>query len=94
MGGPALQHIKVEWVHNHPDEPIVLYSELDEGRWEIRKVEVYADGTMDFADAEHSSGNTRLGSLPVPPLNELSNEFKPQVIAAAEFERTWSLANM
>jgi hypothetical protein len=93
MGEPALQHIKVEWVHDHPDEPIVLYSELDEGRWELRKVEVYADGTMNFSDAEHSSGNTRLGSLPVPPLNELSEEFIPQVITAAEFERVWSLAN-
>jgi hypothetical protein len=93
MGGLALQHIKVEWVHDHPDEPVVLYSELDEGRWELRKVEVYADGTMDFSDAERSSGNTRLGSLPVPPLTELSEEFIPQVVTAAEFEHVWSMAN-
>jgi len=92
MRGSAIQYIKVEWLHDHPDEPIVLFSELDEGRWEIRKVEVYADGTMDFADEENSSGNTRLGSLPVPQLNELTSEFRPQVITAAEFERVWAMA--
>lgn len=92
MRGSALQYIKVEWLHDNPDEPIVLFSELDEGRWEIRKVEVYADGTMDFADEENSSGNTRLGSLPVPLLNELTSEFRPQVITAAEFERVWAMA--
>ena len=89
----AFQYIKVEWIHDHPDEPVVLYSELDEDRWEVRKVEFYADGKLDGADAERSSGTTRLGELPVPPLNELTNEFVPQVIDAAEFERIWMMAN-
>ena len=89
----GLQYIKVEWIHDHPDEPTVLYSELDEQRSEIRKVEVYADGTMYRADQERSTGTTRLGELPVPPLNELSSEFVPHVIDAIEFERIWTMAN-
>ena len=92
MSSEAFQYIKVDWIHTHPDEPTVLYSELDMDRWELRKVEVYADGTMDFADAERSSGTTQLGSLPVPPLEELTSEFDPKVIYAADFERVWSMA--
>jgi hypothetical protein len=92
MSSEAFQYIKVDWIHTHPDEPTVLYSELDMDRWELRKVEVYVDGTMDFADAERSSGTTQLGSLPVTPLEELTSEFDPKVIYAAEFERVWSMA--
>src|SRR5262249_25192281 len=36
--------IRVEWRHDSPDDPVVLYSELDAERWETRKVDVYADG--------------------------------------------------
>lgn len=92
MSSGAFQYIRVDWIHTHADEPTVLYSELDMGRWEVRKVEVYANGTMDFADTDNSSGTTRLGSLPVPPFAELSSEFKPKVIDAAEFEHVWLIA--
>ena len=27
-----MTYIKVRWIHSHADEPILLYSELDEGR--------------------------------------------------------------
>lgn len=35
-----------------PDEPVMLYSELNDDMWETRKVEVYADGRSDFANSE------------------------------------------
>lgn len=34
-------YLRVEWHHEHEDEPIVLYSEIEDGL-ETRKVEVYA----------------------------------------------------
>ena len=43
------RYLKVTWHHDFPDEPSVLYSEIDAG-YEIRKVDVYRDGTHDFAD--------------------------------------------
>jgi hypothetical protein len=50
-----MQYIKVVWKHDHPEEPIVLYSELDEDRWEVRKVEVFRVGSAGYATATSSS---------------------------------------
>jgi hypothetical protein len=35
-----MTHIVVTWHHQHPDEPVELFSELDDERFEVRKVEV------------------------------------------------------
>ena len=85
------RYLYVEWKHAHPDEPTRLYSELDGERYEVRKVELYADGRRDFADANEEFGGTRLGELPVPPLSELATdpEFEPKEISAEEFQRQW-----
>jgi hypothetical protein len=34
-----MKYLKVKWIHPFPSEPIVLMSELDDERYEIRKVE-------------------------------------------------------
>jgi hypothetical protein len=55
----------------HPDEPVVLYSEIDAGL-EVRKVEVYRDGRHDFAD-QAGEFNTTLGVAgPVPGVTATS----------------------
>ena len=51
---------KVVWPHDATDDPVVLSHELDGERCELRKVEVYADGRMDRADADSRTGSTRL----------------------------------
>ena len=56
-----MTYIKVEWIHSHADEPTLLYSELDQARWEKRKVEVFADGHCGYASSTESAGFTRLG---------------------------------
>lgn len=72
----------------------MLFSELDAKHWEIRKVEVYADGRMDFADGKVQSGNTDLGLVPVPSLEEIASdpEFEPVATSAEEFEAIWKVA--
>ncbi len=35
--GCAMTYLRVGWKHQHPDEPVILYSELDAERWEVRK---------------------------------------------------------
>jgi hypothetical protein len=89
-----MQYIRVEWKHNNPDEPIQLYSELDDNRWEVRKVEVFRYGSPGFASSTNSSRSTRLGIEPVPPLWKiaLESEFEPREITKDEFERAWSKA--
>jgi hypothetical protein len=39
-----MNYVRVEWKHPHQDEPILLYSELDEERFEVRKIEVFRNG--------------------------------------------------
>jgi hypothetical protein len=87
-----MDYLKVKWNHDFSEEPVWLYSELDPDRWETRKVEVFADGTIGFASANESRGSTRLGLEPVPPLIEIAaaKEFEPQEITQEEFEKAWS----
>jgi hypothetical protein len=75
---------------------MLLYSELNGELWEVRKVEVYADGRMDFSSREEQSGSTRLGIEPLPNLEEIAahREFEPVFISAEEFESVWEKAKV
>lgn len=87
-----MNYIKVKWIHSLPQEPVWLYSELDEERWEIRKIEIYADGSLGYADATRAHGSTRLGECPIPPLTEIScdHQFEAVEITDKEFDDIWS----
>ena len=89
-----MEYICCEWRHTGDTEPVLLYSELDEYRWEKRKVEVFRDGRHGFADDSVSTGGTWLGKSAVPALEEINagKEFSARPIEAAEFERIWKRA--
>ncbi|MGZ7179025.1 DUF6881 domain-containing protein [Burkholderia gladioli] len=81
-------------MHSIHNEPILIYSELDEEGWELRKVEIYADGRMGFACKFQSSGGSGLSNEPIPSLEEISSDdqFEPIEIDRDEFERIWNSA--
>ncbi len=85
------RYLYIRWKKPGPGEPGHTYSELDGARHEIRKVELFANGTRGFADAQEEIGGTFLGTLPVPPLAELAGDpaFEAKEIAAEEFQRQW-----
>ncbi|SDP18135.1 hypothetical protein SAMN04488061_2416 [Filomicrobium insigne] len=85
------RYIRVEWRHDHPDEPVLLYSDLDDASFEVRKVEVFRDGSVGYADAHLSQGLTMLGSEPIPTLSEINAdpEFYAAEITDDEFEEVW-----
>ncbi len=89
-----MKYIRVLWHHTDSDDPIELYSEIDDQSWEARKVEVFRDGRVGFASREAMSASTRLGLVPVPPLHEIASnpEFSPEEISKSEFERMWQSA--
>lgn len=89
-----MTYLKVTWHHSHPTEPVFLYSELDESRFEQRKVEIFADGSWGYASSSESLGNTRLGEEPVPSLADIASDpqFSPEEIGKEEFEAV--LANL
>jgi hypothetical protein len=87
-------YMKVIWKHDLPDEPVLLYSEVDDDRWEKRKVEIFRAGPPGYADRTRSTGSTGLGLVQVPDLSEISAdpEFEATEVSREEFERVWTMA--
>lgn len=87
-------YMRVRWLHAIQSEPVCIYSEVDHDRWERRKVEVYANGRMGFADDRHSGGGSMLSIEPLPSLREIAadSQFDPSEISKVEFETVWTEA--
>lgn len=85
-----MEYIKVEWLYDFKDEPSTFYSELDENRLEIRKVEVYKDGRMAYASKDEAV-NTCLSDYVIPNVEEISDgsEFRAEIILEQEFQTIW-----
>ena len=86
-----MNYIKVRWIHDDQNEPILLYSELDSDRWEVRKVEIFADGRIGHAGERGSVGDSGLSETPIPVLEKiaLDPQFQPVEITKEEFEKVW-----
>ena len=87
-----MRYVRVGWRHQRPDEPVILYSELDSNRFEVRKVEIFRNGRCGYASPEGSSDGTKLGTLAMPELNEIAKDpqFQPVEITQREFESVWA----
>jgi hypothetical protein len=87
-------HLKVIWHHDFNEEPVQIFSEIGEDRYAARKVEVFRDGWLDWADESQWSHGTMLGEVPVPPPEEINEqeEFTATVISAEDFEHAWTAA--
>ena len=86
-----MRHQRVVWGHDHPDEPVVLYSEVADDGTEVRKVDVFADGRMARAGPSEESGTTRLSEARIPSIDDInaSADFVAETISASEFEELW-----
>ncbi|MFL9867850.1 hypothetical protein PQR67_27055 [Paraburkholderia fungorum] len=84
--------IDVAWTHDFEAEPIRLVSQLDNERYEVRKLEFFRDGRVGYADGHKSEMGTQLGKLPVPPLAEINSDtqFNARLIEPTLFNRLWS----
>ena len=85
-------YVRIRWQHSSPADPVELWSELDQNREEVRKVEIWADGRVGYASRDREAGETRLGERAVPPLNEIAADaqFYPKTITRSEFEECWA----
>jgi len=86
-----MEYIDVAWRHENPDYPVRLVSELNDQRFEVRKLEFFADGTVGFASEDCSVRGTELGTVAVPPLDEINAEsqFHGLSVDRASFEELW-----
>ena len=86
-----MKYIKIEWIHNVADEPVLLYSELDENNFEIRKVEIYSSGKRGYASKDKSVEGTELGLEKLPGFEEIKSDpqFKLTEVDKSDFESIW-----
>ncbi len=90
-----MEYLKVSWIHEFMDEPTLFYSELDENRYEKRKIEIYKDSSFGLASENFEFGGAILSTEPVPTIVEIKNDsqFLPQIITRSEFEEIWGEYN-
>ena len=86
-----MEYISVTWKHSNTSDPVRLVSELDGERFEQRKLEFFADGTVDVASTKFEGARTRLGTVALPSLSEINGDpqFEGMEITKAEFDRLW-----
>lgn len=89
-----MTYMKVQWIHDFQDEPILLYSELDGKRNEIRKIEVYRNDNLGYACKDKSVNGTFLSKTEIPSLEDINADvqFKACEIDKEYFELIWSNA--
>ena len=86
-----MKYICVKWAHNLPSEPVLIISELDDLRYERRKIEFFLNGPAGVASSSISLGPTRLSLEPIPSLSDINSDpqFDAVEIDGDEFERAW-----
>jgi hypothetical protein len=91
--GDLSNYFVATWRHAFPDDPVTIYTELDDDRLETRKVEVFRDGSVGWADTTAES-RSRLSESPVPTVSEIAADpqFSPREIPVEEFEEAWRRA--
>lgn len=85
-----MKYFAVRWVHSASEYPVLRLGEFDGAGWEQRKIDVYRDGRVGFADA-HEERDAQLAPVPMPGLDAIAAETDsaPVEISREEFERFW-----
>ena len=89
-----MKYLKVKWLHEFTDEPILIYSEINEDRSEIRKVEIFPNCEYGYAYDTGTKGTTQLSETPLPLEQDMGSDpqFVPIIISIDEFEEIWKKA--
>ena len=89
-----MMHFKRAAARGTHDDPVELLSELDEARFETRKVDVFADGRLQAASKDFGTGDTWLSYEPIPSLDDINSqtEFDAVEITREAFETIWAAA--
>jgi len=90
-----MRYIRVHWHHSFPDEPVILFSEIDNDEWERRKVWIFRQGPAGYAGLGETSRGVELAPVKIQSLAEISadSQFEGQEISEQEFEEVWTRAH-
>ncbi|WP_327097062.1 hypothetical protein OIE68_45595 [Nocardia vinacea] len=89
-----MRYVKVTWHHDFDDEPVEYFHEVGDDNWETRRVQVYRDGHLEWADETHETATAGVAEIPIAPIEEIAAqpEFDAEEISQDQFERQWSQA--
>jgi hypothetical protein len=89
-----MNYIKLDWAHSSADKPTTFYIELDENRYETRKVVVYLSGKMFYIDEVDFTKDVFLSEHPFPSHEEISTSgtLNSVDISKFDFEQLWKKA--
>lgn len=89
-----MRYVKVTWHHDFDDEPVEYFHEVSDDNWETRRVQVYRDGHLEWADGTHETATAGVAEIPIAPIEEIAAqpEFDAEEITQHQFERQWSQA--
>lgn len=65
-------YLKVRWIHNFSNDPILLNGKLDENCCEVRKVKIFPNHSIDFTGADSNAKDIPRGKVPVPSFEEIA----------------------
>jgi hypothetical protein len=90
----VLTYFACEWHHESPEDPVLLYEELDDDRMELRKVEEFRDGRRLRSDRIDLDRLPALSWVEIPSLEEIDAdpEFTVLPLTADGFQRVWDSA--
>lgn len=92
-----MRYVLAEWDHDLDDEPYLVYSELDDSRREVRRVEFYRNG-ITFSYGGERGNEGALSSDPFPedlrdlPPPDGEWDFSAREISPGLFYEIWNQA--
>lgn len=74
--------------------PRETYSEVDDGGWEVRRVDFFKDGTVGYADRTSYTGEAELSERPLirPSASSDTERWRAIEITQQTFEEIWARA--
>ena len=61
-----MEYVKLKWFHDIETEPCIIYSEISDQRYEVRKIEVYKSGVCVKCDENMMGSQAILADVPFP----------------------------
>lgn len=89
-----MKYIRLIWVHNFNDSPVILYYEYDDEDADtvVRKIEVFPDGRVGLASKEVEYGGSFFPEVVSMGLDEFleDKDMRYFFIQKEYFERIWN----
>lgn len=90
-----MRYLKILWHHTADHLPVVIFSEIDDAGWEVRKVCHYRIGPPGYASETEAARSEQLSDQTTPALEEIAKvpRLEPREISKQEFEEIWLKAH-